>query len=80
MSELYDYKQLIIQHGFRLTAIRLAILEILGAARRAMTAPEILAELKNRRRADKVTVYRILEDFSLQGIIRKLAIGGRASY
>lgn len=80
MSEHGDFRKLISCHGFRATAIRLALLEIIGAARGVMTASEILEELRQQRKVDKVTVYRILEEFSQRGIIRKLSIGGRACY
>ena len=53
--------------GLRPTTVRLAILEILGDAPRALRAKEILEAIRSRRRVNKVTVYRILEDFTQPG-------------
>jgi Fur family ferric uptake transcriptional regulator len=66
--------------GLRPTPVRLAVLETLAAAPRALKAREILAGIRSRRRVNKVTVYRILEDFTRRGIIRRLALEGRACH
>jgi Fur family transcriptional regulator, ferric uptake regulator len=66
--------------GLRATPVRLAVLEILGEAPRALRAQEILEAIRTRRRVNKVTVYRILEDFHRRGMVRKLSLEGRVSH
>ena len=66
-------------YGVRATSLRMAVLETLGEGPRAMNALEILDEIKGRRRVNKVTVYRIVEDFTRRGILRKLSVEGRSS-
>lgn len=78
MSDLCDFPQLLSSHGMRLTPVRLAVLEILGAAPRALRALEILKLLRGRRKVNKVTVYRILEDYTRRGLLRRLSLEGRA--
>ncbi len=80
MSDLCDFRQWLARQGLKLTAVRLAVLEILGAAPRAMQAKEILEAIRGRRRVNKVTVYRILEDFTQRGMVRRLSLDGRVSH
>jgi Fur family ferric uptake transcriptional regulator len=79
MSDRCDFPQLLSQNGVRSTPVRLAVLEILGAADRALRAGEILERLRGRRRVNKVTVYRILEDFTTRGILRRISLDDRAA-
>jgi len=60
--------------------VRLAILEILGATPRALRASEVLELIRARRRVNKVTVYRILDDFTRRGLLRRLSLEGRVSH
>ncbi len=66
--------------GLRATPVRLAVLEILGEAPRALRAQDILVLIRTRRRVNKVTVYRILEDFHRRGMVRKLSLEDRVSH
>ncbi len=80
MSDGCDFRQWLAGQGLRLTAVRLAVLEVLGAASRALRAQEILAAVRARRRVNKVTVYRILEDFHRRGMVRRLSLQGRVNH
>jgi len=80
MSDGCNFPQLLARHGVRPTAVRLAVLEILGAAPRALRALDILELLRVRRKVNKVTVYRLLDDFTRCGILRRLSLEGRVSH
>jgi Fur family ferric uptake transcriptional regulator len=80
MSDRCDFFQWLTRQGLRPTAARLAVLEILGESPRALRAHELLDLIRARRRVNKVTVYRILEDFTGRGMIRRLTLEGRASH
>ena len=80
MSDRCDFRQWLRRLELRPTPVRLAVLETLGAAPRALRAQEILEAIRAQRRVNKVTVYRILEDFTRRGIIRRLALEGRVSH
>ena len=67
-------------HGVKPTAVRLAVLELLAVSPRALRAPEILAIIRARRPVNKVTIYRILDDFTRRGILRKLFLEGRVCH
>lgn len=79
MSDRCNFPQLLARNDLRPTPVRLAVLEILGDAARALRAGEILELLRGRRRVNKVTVYRILEDFTARGILRKVFLDDRAA-
>lgn len=80
MSDLCDFQEWLRRQGLRPTPVRLAVLETLAEASRALRAQEILSVIRARRRVNKVTVYRILEDFTRRGIIRRLNLEGRACH
>jgi len=80
MADRCDFRQWLAAQGLRPTPVRLAVLEILGEAPRALRPREILEELRLKRRVNKVTVYRILEDFTRRGLLRRLALEGRVSH
>jgi len=80
MSDSCDFRQYLAGQGLKLTALRLAVLEVLGDASRALRAQEILAAIRARRRVNKVTIYRILEDFCRRGIVRRLSLQGRVNH
>ena len=67
MSDRCNFPRWLALEGLRATPVRLAVLEILGEAPRALRAQEILETIRARRRVNKVTVYRILEDFTPPG-------------
>ncbi len=76
MSDQCDFRQLLARQGVRLTQVRLSVLEVLGESARALRAPEILALVRSRRQVNKVTIYRILEDFTGRGLLRRLSLEG----
>jgi Fur family ferric uptake transcriptional regulator len=80
MSDSCDFRQYLATQGLKLTAVRLAVLEVLGDASRALRAQEILTAIRARRRVNKVTIYRILEDFSRRGMVRRLSLQGRVNH
>ena len=80
MSDGCDFREWLMRQELRPTAVRLAVLETLGDAPRALRAQEILEAIRARRRVNKVTVYRILEDFTRRGIIRRLNLEGRVCH
>ena len=80
MSDLCHFPQILAHKGVRPTALRLAVLEALGAAPRALRAREILEAIRAQRRVNKVTVYRILEDLTGRGLLRRLTIEDRVSH
>jgi Fur family ferric uptake transcriptional regulator len=80
MSDHCNFPQWLAQEGLRATPVRLAVLDILAAAPRALRAQEILEIIRGRRRVNKVTVYRILEDFTRRGMVRKVSLEGRVSH
>jgi len=80
MGDHCDFFQWLTREGIRPTTIRLTILEILGDSPRALRAQEIIAAIRFRRRVNKVTVYRILEDFTQRGMVRRLSLEGRVSH
>lgn len=59
--------------------MRLAVLEVLGSAPQTFRARDIFQRIRGCRRVNKVTVYRILEDFSQKGLIRKISTEGKAT-
>ncbi|MDI6852038.1 MAG: transcriptional repressor [Deltaproteobacteria bacterium] len=79
MSDVCDFQGLLARFQVRATPLRLAVLEALGSASRALRAKEILMHIKDQRRVNKVTVYRILEDFSRRGLIRRIPAEGKAA-
>jgi len=80
MSDGCDFRQWLAGQGLKLTALRLAVLETLGASPQALRAKEILLAIRAHRRVNKVTVYRILEDFTQRGMVRRLTLEGRVSH
>jgi Fur family ferric uptake transcriptional regulator len=80
MSDHCNFPQWLARQGLKVTPLRLAVLEILGNTPRALRAQEILEIIRSRRWVNKVTVYRILEDFTHRGMVRKLSLEGRVSH
>jgi Fur family transcriptional regulator, ferric uptake regulator len=80
MSDSCDFRQYLAAQGLKLTALRLAVLEVLGDVSRALRADEILMAIRAHRRVNKVTIYRILEDFSRRGMVRRLSLQGRVNH
>jgi len=66
--------------GISKTSQRLAVLNILFAATKPLSANAIRQSLKTKTSIDKVTVYRILSIFKERGIIREIASAGGVGY
>jgi Fur family transcriptional regulator, ferric uptake regulator len=79
MSDACNFLVLLARHQVRATPLRLAVLEVLGSAKQAFRAKDILRQIQGHRRVNKVTVYRILEDFSQRGLIRKIPVEGKGA-
>lgn len=80
MGDRCDFPRLLARCGLRPTALRLQVLEILGSAHRACQARDLLAAVRVRRPANKVTIYRILDDFVRLGLVRKVPSEGAAAF
>lgn len=78
MSDACDFRGFLAHYQVRATPLRLAVLEVLGSANQAFRAKDILALIQKQRRVNKVTVYRILEDFCQRGLVRKVPAEGKA--
>lgn len=80
MVESWDFPRKLTELGLRPTGLRLALLEALAAAGRALTAGELLQQIRLTRRVNKVTVYRLLEEFTGRGLVRRVAAQGKAAH
>ena len=80
MDDRCNFPQWLTQQGLRVTPVRLALLELLGASPRALRAQELIQAIRTRRRVNKVTVYRILEDFCRRGLVRRLSVDTKACH
>lgn len=80
MRKVWDFPQKLSEQGLRPTGLRLALLEALAAAGRAVTAGELLEAIRRSRRVNKVTVYRLLEEFTGRGLVRRVAAQGKAAH
>lgn len=65
-----DIISLVRKAGFKATPAILAIVSLLGQAKKPLTAQEVGEKLKSKR--DKVTIYRILEKLKEKEIIRRV--------
>lgn len=65
-----NFRQVLRRSGFKATPARLAILEILRATKRPMSAQAIFDALP--RGADRVTVYRTVKSLKEKGIISQI--------
>lgn len=62
----------ILRHvGLQKTAQRLAVLEILSRADQPLTAGDVFQRLPVAHKINRVTVYRILSSYTLNGIVRE---------
>jgi Fe2+ or Zn2+ uptake regulation protein len=60
------------------TPLRLAVVRVLADQGRAMPAGDILELVRHAQKANKVTLYRILDLFVGKGLARRHSSGGRA--
>jgi len=80
MSDRCDFREALVQRRLRPTPLRLRVLDILGSGKRAWQPREILQAIRARRPINKVTVYRILDDLTRLGLVRKLTSEGAAAH
>ncbi len=80
MSDHCDFVELLVRHRLRPTALRLRVLETLGSEGRAWQAREILVAVQARRPTNKVSIYRILDDLTRLGLVRRVSREGGAAY
>ena len=80
MSDHCDLRGLMSSRGVRWTDGRRRVLEVLSQSLRAMTAGEILDAVRAHRGMNKVTLYRILEEFIQRDILRRVSLEGRSSH
>lgn len=80
MEKTADWKEVLQNKGLRCTEQRLEILRVLGAAEQPLAAQEIFDKVDNKRAKLRLsTVYRALNSFTKEGIIRKLNLGDRTN-
>lgn len=75
-----EFVRLLRRHAIRPTAIRVALCRLFASDTPVLTAPQVLALLRQQRRVNKVTVYRNLELFCQRGLLRQLPLPGRSGY
>ena len=80
MNDRCDFREVLSRSRIRPTPLRLQVLETLGSKDRAWQAREILDAIRVRRPVNKVTVYRILDDLTRLGLVRKLPSEGAAAH
>lgn len=80
MSDRCDFREVLIRLRLRPTPLRLQVLETLSSENRAWQARELLHAIRARRPVNKVTVYRILDDLTRLGLVRKLTSEGAAAH
>jgi len=64
--------------GIEPTSLRLCVAEVLSGEGLALPATDILARVRERHRANKVTLYRILDLFVEKGLAFRHSSGDRA--
>lgn len=68
-----DPEKVLLEHGFKRTPLRLALLEILSVSSKPLTVTELVRKTK-KIGADSATLYRALGAFVEAGIIQSLAL------
>lgn len=71
-------KQLVRQTGARVTRPRIQVLAALLQAQRALTHHDIERRLRRARGIDRVTIYRVLEWLTRQGLAHRVVLGERS--
>lgn len=71
-------EELLVEHGYRLTPGRIALLVFLRKTSKPITASDIQKKIDHKM--DKVTLYRALEDFVSSKIIEKVNLQDNVSY
>ena len=66
-----DGAQFLMDHGFKLTKSKLAVLAAFNIAKHPISAQEIAEQLP-KDTANQVTIYRIIQSFKEKGILREV--------
>lgn len=74
MKNLTDNRTLLIDAGLRVTAGRLAVLEVLQVSSKPLSLQEILKKIQAHH-INQATVYRILESFKKRGLVQTTDLG-----
>jgi Fe2+ or Zn2+ uptake regulation protein len=79
---MHNSRQLLSQSQLKTTPARLAVLDFLELAKTPLDADSIFVHLKTEHdRADKATIYRMLDTFVTKGLIKRVEFGeGKARY
>ena len=80
MTDRCNFHAALIKGRLRPTPLRLQVLETLGSEDRAWQAREVLDAIRARRKVNKVSVYRILDDLVRLGLVRRLPTEGPAAH
>jgi Fur family ferric uptake transcriptional regulator len=80
MTDRCNFHTTLLQGRLRPTPLRLQVLETLGSEARLWQAREVLDAIRARRRVNKVSVYRILDDLVRLGLVRRLPAEGAAAH
>lgn len=72
-DQLANAEEAVRTTGARMTRPRIIVLAVLLAAERALTHTEVEARLPRARDVDRVTIYRVLEWLTEQGLAHKIA-------
>ena len=77
MKKATDYTTLLREHGFKATALRIAILEALEVSRTPLTVAKIVRKVR-KHSADVESVYRALAAFVQEDIVRAIPLGSNS--
>ena len=77
-TDLSTCEELLLEHGYRVTKGRVALLSFLMHSKKPLSVGDIQKEIKYT--IDKVTLYRALEDFSSSKIVAKINLQNSATY
>ena len=78
MCQDCDYDRMLEHGGVGLTPNRLAVFETIGNSQRPLTADEIIREVEQRIKVNRVTVYRILDLLVENKLVERLSAGDRS--
>lgn len=73
-----EVRELLQEHGYRVTSGRVRLLSLLQKAKEPLTATKL--HLKMNQTIDKVTLYRALEDFVTSKIVTKVNLQEGSTY
>jgi len=75
-----NYPEMLASADVEATSNRLRVLEVIGNNSYPLSAGDIFKTLSRNNSINRVTVYRILDRLVSQGVVERLATGGRAAY